>query len=417
MCPTSRSTAWPLSALGMLLIAVPTLACADADGRWGAETLVRESITVVENPAVSRGSPRFSVPTAPLLEVGMSDGPAAYLFHGVRGAARLEDGSVVVVDGGSQELRAFASDGRHLWTAGGRGAGPGEFREAVAVHRLPGDTLVVHDVTARRLTYFSPRGERLRDVPVNVDPSRGGIAGFFHDGSFLLVELEEGRPAVEGDVARGVARYSRHRPDSYGPRLPLFEQPWAEFIGVNMGTRVVSTVRPYGRTGAARVLGGDIYSGQTDVYGFEVRDSTGSVRVSARLPHQPRPISGGDIEELLRTRHELGVPPANLRRYERVRYPAEYPAWDRMQVRSTGEVWLRSVATPGDAVWPAEWLVFNRTGHFIAIVQTPARLAVREVGHDYLLGVAKDELGIETVQVFELESLTFQLGAADARAN
>ncbi|MEX0892159.1 MAG: hypothetical protein WEB88_08305 [Gemmatimonadota bacterium] len=85
-----------------------------------------------------------------VLRIGAADGEAPYLLTNIRGATRLSDGRIVVVDGATFELRAFTTDGRHAWSAGGEGGGPGEvswyplyFRE------LPGDTLQIEDGLTR----------------------------------------------------------------------------------------------------------------------------------------------------------------------------------------------------------------------------------------------------------------------------
>jgi hypothetical protein len=413
-----RSRAWPPWAHGLaagIVLTIAATGCGDERGVQGADPSLGV-VAVVENVPLSPHTPRLSVASEPLLEVGMVDGPDAYLFHGIRGVTRLDDGSVVVVDGSSQELRSFTPEGRHGWTVGGRGGGPGEFREAVSLHRLPGDTLILHDVTARRLTYFTPRGERLQDIPFDVDPGRGALVGVFPDGSLLLAQFDDGRPADEGEVDRGVVRYTRYRPHGRSESTALFEGPWREFTGVVVGTRLVKTRLPYGRSGTARLLGWRIYAGETGVHGFEVRDSTGSLRLRAQLPYRARPVSDADIEVVLRTRRAVGTPAGTVRSYERLRYPATHPAWDQMQIRPSGEVWLRTAVTPADRGRPAEWLVFDRNGHFVAIVETPPNLAVREVGEDYLLGVVRSDLGVEVVQVFGLDSLTLAPRAANGHA-
>ena len=50
----------------------------------------------------------------------------------------------------------------------------------------------------------------------------------------------------------------------------------------------------------------------------------------------------------------------------------------------------------GDAVWT----VFDPEGRIQGLVETPAGLNIFEIGEDYVLGSAEDELAVEHVQVW-----------------
>ena len=66
------------------------------------------------------------------MRVGLLDGPDEYIFGNITGAVRLEDGSVVVADEQSHEVRKYDAGGRHLWTSGREGEGPGEYKGLLA---------------------------------------------------------------------------------------------------------------------------------------------------------------------------------------------------------------------------------------------------------------------------------------------
>jgi len=68
-----------------------------------------------------------------------------------------------------------------------------------------------------------------------------------------------------------------------------------------------------------------------------------------------------------------------------------------------GHLWVKEY-TPPDIERPAPlWTVFDREGRVLGFVETPVEFEVFEVGADYLLGRATDEIGIERIQVWELE--------------
>ena len=73
----------------------------------------------------------------PLLRVGIVDGPLEYIFGNVTGAVRLEDGSIVVADEQSGNLRRFDANGRPRLDQRTVGRGSGRVRGAPASRELP----------------------------------------------------------------------------------------------------------------------------------------------------------------------------------------------------------------------------------------------------------------------------------------
>ena len=49
------------------------------------------------------------------------------------------------------------------------------------------------------------------------------------------------------------------------------------------------------------------------------------------------------------------------------------------------------------------WTVLDPEGRALGFIEPPDGLTVCEIGTDYLLGLATDEMGVESVQVWELE--------------
>jgi hypothetical protein len=70
----------------------------------------------------------------------------------------LVDSSVFIADGGSMQLLKFNHAGVFLQAVGGRGAGPGEFRNIRWI-AADGDGLIVLDASLRRMSVFSIGGE------------------------------------------------------------------------------------------------------------------------------------------------------------------------------------------------------------------------------------------------------------------
>ncbi len=76
-----------------------------------------------------------------------------------------------------------------------------------------------------------------------------------------------------------------------------------------------------------------------------------------------------------------------------------------IEVSSQGHLWVRG---PLRAAVPTSWTVYDLDGKLLARVTTPARFELHEIGRDYLLGVGRDDLDIEYIQLYRLD------GAANA---
>jgi hypothetical protein len=65
-----------------------------------------------------------------------------------------------------------------------------------------------------------------------------------------------------------------------------------------------------------------------------------------------------------------------------------------------GMIWLNVDASESDG---PEWLIIDAAGESIARVRTPAGLAIHEIGEDYVLGVWRNELDVESVRQYYLK--------------
>ncbi len=100
-----RTTA--LAGVLPLLLTLLLAACGDARGGASLAT-VRDSagIRIVESSGGTwEEGEAWRVAAQPALEIGMAEGPPAYLLDQVHGARRLSNGEMVIANGGSGELR------------------------------------------------------------------------------------------------------------------------------------------------------------------------------------------------------------------------------------------------------------------------------------------------------------------------
>ena len=106
--------------------------------------------TVIESDAPR--DPDLVLAAEPVVRIGVLDGQMEYIFGNITGAIRLEDGSVVVADESIFEVRMYDGAGRHVWTSGRYGEGPGEYKGLRLLRGCPGAAITVFDWYLDRIT-------------------------------------------------------------------------------------------------------------------------------------------------------------------------------------------------------------------------------------------------------------------------
>jgi hypothetical protein len=71
-----------------------------------------------------------------------------------------------------------------------------------------------------------------------------------------------------------------------------------------------------------------------------------------------------------------------------------------VRVSPQGHLWVLGPHRPNA---PTNWSVYDLDGRPLARVTTPARFDLHEIGRDYLLGVGRDDLDVEYIQLYRLE--------------
>ena len=86
-------------------------------------------IEIIDNWGADVGdAQRWIVSPEPTVSLGAVEDRGAEQFSRIGGVVRLGEGTIVVLESLSAELRFFSSNGSHLRTVAGVGDGPGELR-------------------------------------------------------------------------------------------------------------------------------------------------------------------------------------------------------------------------------------------------------------------------------------------------
>ena len=397
----------PLSALVLTVLALA--GCEGASGRSGGFA-VRDSagVRIAESSAPAwRQGEEWKLSAEPLVQVGEVEGEPAYQLSQVAGAVKLGDGSLVVANAQSHELRWFDGAGRHLRTAGGRGGGPGEFGGMSTLMRARGDTLAVFDWSAMRVSYFTPDGAFARSVTL---PPPGdiihGVTGMFGDGSLLVTPLGS-RVFRDGEAPRrDSATYLRWtREDTPPDTLGRFPGQQTVMVtteangGMAMRLPVPFGLATYAAAGDSLLYVGDNARYEVAAYGLD-----GRLRALVRREHRPQPLTPAEVkayrdEQLARA--DATFRPLIEQGLDATPFPEAKAAFQGLRLDAEGNLWVQEHPAAGSDTAP--WAVFDREGRWLGHVQLPRDLRVMEIGADYLVGVARDELDVEQVQVFLLE--------------
>ena len=404
---------------GLALATLAVLACVADDN---PDPQVRREVGA---PASS--DTIWQIEPEPALILGRFEEQTEQQFYQIRGAVRLSTGAVVVLDGASRELRAFSSDGTHLWTAGGPGDGPGELRNPGHIEKLPGDILQVQDGVAR--IRYGPAGSVIAHEQL-------AVADLLEFGQYYAWECP--LPSFVGDqvlACAGGGFDARNIPREAGPwrgetelaLLPwsldsiaglgtfLIEEAWAlrpeqplvlpeGIVLVGGGSGLELAFPPMSRKGLF-ALGGwprklAVADSRGDlVHAFDLAADSALPGVTIPIRNVRRPPTADELAtawQAASTRSRDS--PEYLR--EHLPAPDSIPNVDDLLVDDEGMVWVGSYRADPSA--PRLYHVYDTEGRFLARVTMPADLDVLEIGAGHVLGTTRDELDVERVVLLEL---------------
>ena len=138
---------------------------------------------------------------------------------------------------------------------------------------------------------------------------------------------------------------------------------------------------------------------------YEVRvfGTDGALRMLARLDESP-PVRTDALLEAYATRSGTSDRDAAeirdaLERYRASPLPESLPGYTRILFTPDGGFWARRFVMPGAET--ARWDVFSPDGVHLGRVMVPASFRIEEIGASDVLGIARDALGVERVQILQ----------------
>jgi len=385
-----------------------------ADGT-AAGPVIRDSagIRIVEHPLpVSTTGPAWRLADVPLLDLGGLEGPDATQFFEIGDGTLLPDGGFVLAGFGSHDLRRFGPDGRHLWTAGREGDGPGEFEGLTSVTAGPGDTLFAYDFRQRRVSHWAPDGTFLDSRPLE------GVEG----SGFPFVErlLPDGRAVYtwrtfgvdglppEGEIRRDTIEVRVAVP-GHGEVTRIGRFPGPEMLIMRQsetaqGVRLISGSPPFARSTHVAATPDAVWVGDgaepvVRRFGYD-----GALEVLVRLPFAARPVDQAMVRAGLAAQLERAEDQEERdlarQRWEELPLPDALPFFEALETDAEGNLWVRAFQAPNEE--SRTWIVLSPDGTWLGSLSMPDRYGPLAIGRNTLLARYADELDVEHVQLREI---------------
>lgn len=406
------------------IIGLLVVGCGESRERSGdlGKVVVLDSagVRVIQTPGtVLEERLDWEVGATPVVELDGSGDASSPGFFRVGGVAELPDGGLLVVDGSSRQLLFFTADGQFLQAVGRAGAGPGEFRGLPRLVPAPSyDSLVVFDPSQQRFSVFSPSGElRRTNRPLALIPTRfqvpwgevslsrvSGAVGLLENRVVTLhsVGLHSSQAGLDPEQP---AQFRLVDPTGgLDQVIELFKTIlWfttrADELGQTATFQVPFSVAPagaIGREGFYIIPGGwpriRVYNASEELS-----------RVLA-LGGAARTITSADLDAYVDVQVRNAPNPAAAamreREHRRVPLPEVFPTFDTLVVDTQEWVWARTYEFKESP--SRKWLLFDPEGRGRGTVDVPAGLRIHQIGEDFILGVRRDEWGVEYVRRFAL---------------
>lgn len=362
-------------------------------------------LALTATPAISAQSPPLWRLAPPEFEVGGYDAPADYELANLGGVTILDNGHVVVGDRVAPFLKEFDASGTFVRDVGRFGQGPGEYEYVFGMDWCAPGRLSVFDTDSRVHRYAGDLTFIETDL-ISIDAIGGGTPykRDCHPNGFQVVT---GWGDISGQFAVGLF-------EATAPVVLLRGQDVVRDFGERLSSHRLGSLRadgspagtgphPLGRATVVALGSERVYIGDASDYELEVYDLAGQ-------PRTPLRWSGPDLEydeDLVKELGERAAARTSERNRPRVRRAYaelpeldQLPAYDRLVVSDTDEVWVRHFPRPG--ALDEEWVVFSADRALVGRVRMPPRATLWEVRGDRVVYSVLDELDVPIVRISRL---------------
>jgi hypothetical protein len=354
------------------------------------------------------------------LKIGVTTGDTAYVFRGITSVIRTSDGNIVAAD--NNRLKFYDQTGKFIRSTGGTGGGPGEFSYLSQVRLMAGDSIYAYDLDRSLGAVFTPSGKFVRNSPRH-RPSKANLSSTSsRDQSVSTVQ----------DLPNGMSLLRLYKPTK--PEEPVELFLWDGNRGskaISLGNYPGESLRmviwkgkpaagyvPFAAETAVAYNGDYIFVGNgANPFIKQIAFEDLAVNV-IKLGMKPERVTKRDIEEV--QAYTLAQAKTPLKKaaaenfFDYVEVPKTKPAFSRILIDATGDLWLsdyyyKRTARGRFPELPVAWTVVNAEGKRLARVVLPARFSPSMITGDRIIGVSVDDDDITSILVLKVDRLSTAL--------
>jgi len=347
----------------------------------------------------------FAVDSVPTVDIGdEADGPHA-IFSGTVIPALLSDGSIVVANGGSQELRFFDQAGVWMRSTGRAGSGPGEFNSLGWLHVGTADTVRAYDWGQLRVSVFSSDGKYQRGYMLGTNGGGGTLRPQAALANGAVVASTQS--SVDMNSAPGVRRDTSLLMlfDAEGRLLDTLgrfpgSEAWVDRTERSMSVRS----RPFGKRLTVRAHNTSVYVGSADFHELTVLSGNRSDRRTLKWSGPTVAITPQIVDAYVAA--TVADVPTDQRAsatemLRRAPFPAAMPTFATFVVADDGTVWVGRYLARGQGERQT-FDVIDTAGATLGSVEMPARFAPSQVTRERVVGIWRDTDDVVHVRVYRL---------------
>ncbi|MCY3630436.1 MAG: 6-bladed beta-propeller [Bacteroidota bacterium] len=327
------------------------------------------------------------------MRIGSDTGDDAILFGNIRSFDVDAQGQIFALDGQSQEIHVFNSDGTHVQTVGGRGTGPGEFEDASAVDLSHNGEIWVMEMGKGQLSILDAYGDYLRTASIggvgwSILPYPGGFDPAGRYNAIIRSFLDEGATA-------SFARFDQ----SLTPldTIPVPEKPKAEYFSNETGDMQVAV--PFqGYIAWCFAPNGNLWTLRTDQYELSEITGHGETLRTITKEYEPIRVTAEDRTELGQSMEWFTDQGGKI---DWSKISKTRPVVSFLFCDDEANLWVRRVTIKSDEDKESEgplFDLFDPEGRYLGVLEFPFNLrSYPIVRNEIIYGITRDEFGTDII--------------------
>jgi hypothetical protein len=296
-------------------------------------------------------------------------------------------GGVFALDFKEQKIKAFDKAGKFLRQMGKPGQGPGELGMASGIQLMADGTLVVEDATNRRLAFFKPNGEFIKNISTS---GMLGLVNILMDGQGNFIAREMGITEGNAKMFFEIKKFDSNLKPTF--TLDKIEFP-VPIPGSGTKINILDMISAYQFSPA-----GNIYYGRNADYEIKVYNPEGKLIRTIRKEYDRVKVTPADIDEMLE-RIPSVTPGVNIK--EMFSFPEIFPPFQFILLDEQGRLYVRTF-TKGKAKGEYIFDVFDADGVFFAQFVTKSDLRVFKAGKAY--GIEETDEGYQVIKRYTVSA-------------